>query len=58
MVAFGWNALGLNDPDGPHVYVEGVFRGREVFLQVLAYAPEGEEPGLRVDATRRGRRPE
>jgi hypothetical protein len=55
---FGWNALGLNDPDGPHVYVEGVFRGREVFLQVLAYAPEGEEPGLRVDATRRGRRPE
>jgi hypothetical protein len=38
--------------------VEGVFRGREVYLQVLAYAPEGEEPGLRVDATRRGRRPE
>jgi hypothetical protein len=26
--------------------------GREVYLQVLAYAPEGEEPGLRVDATR------
>jgi hypothetical protein len=53
---FGWNALGLNDPDGPHVYVEGIFRGREVFLQVLAHAPEGEEPGLRLDATRRGRR--
>ena len=24
IVAFGWNALGLHDPDGPHVYVEGV----------------------------------
>jgi hypothetical protein len=58
VAAFGWNALGLNYPEGPHVYVEGVFRGREVYLQVLACAPEGEEPGLRVDATPRRRRPE
>src|SRR4051794_22412877 len=58
VAAFGWNALGLNDPDGPHVYVEGVFQGREVYLQVLACAPEDEEPGLRVDATPRRRRPE
>jgi hypothetical protein len=56
VVAFGWNALGLNWPEGPHVHIEGVFRGLEVFLQVLAYAPEGEEPGLKLDATRR--RPE
>ena len=36
----------------------GVFEGREVFLQVLAYAPEDEEPGLKLDATRRRRRSE
>jgi hypothetical protein len=56
VVAFGWNALGLNWTEGPHVHIEGVFRGREVFLQVLAYAPEGEGPGLKVDATPRRRR--
>jgi hypothetical protein len=55
---FRWNALGLNYPEGPQVSVEGVFRGREVYLQVLAYAPEGEEPGLKVNATRRRRRKE
>jgi len=53
VAAFGWNALGLNGPQGPHVYVEGVFQGREVYVQVLAYAPEDEDPGLKVDATRR-----
>jgi len=50
---FGWNTLGLNWPEGPHIYVEGVFKGREVYLQVLAYAPEDEAPGLKLDATRR-----
>jgi hypothetical protein len=54
---FGWNALGLNDPEGPYIYVEGVFRGRQVYLQVLACAPEDEEPGLKFDATGRPRRP-
>jgi hypothetical protein len=58
VVAFHWNALGLNYPEGPHVSIEGVFQGREVYLQVLAYAPEGEEPGLKLDATRRRRRDE
>ena len=52
IVAFGWNALGLHDPDGPHVYVEGVYQGREVFLQVLARAPEDEEPGMKFDTTK------
>jgi len=49
----GWSALGLNSSEGPHINVEGIFLGREVFLQVLACAPEDEEPGLKVDATRR-----
>jgi len=52
IVAFGWNALGLHDPDGPPVYVEGVYRGREVFPQVLARAPEDEEPGMKFDTTK------
>jgi hypothetical protein len=55
--AFGWNALGLHGTEGPYVYVEGVYRGRELYLQVLAYAPEDEEPGLKLDATPRRRRP-
>ncbi len=58
VTACGWNALGLHASEGPYVYVEGVFRGREVYLQVLAYAPEDEEPGLKLDATRRRRRPD
>lgn len=58
VVAFGWDALGLNDPGGPHIYIEGVFRGREVLLQVLAQAPAGEEPGLKFDTTKRSRPPE
>jgi hypothetical protein len=53
---FGWNALGLNCPEGPYVWVEGVFQGREVYVQVLAYPPEDEEPGLHVEATRRPRK--
>jgi len=55
IAAFGWNALGLNDPEGPCISVEGVYQGREVFLQVLAQAPEDEEPGLKLDTTRRPR---
>lgn len=56
VVATGWNALGLNRPEGPHVYVEGVFQGREIYLQVLAYAPQDEEPGLKLNAMPRRRR--
>jgi hypothetical protein len=50
------SGLGLNDPEGPYIYVEGVYRGHEVFLQELAHAPEDEEPGLKFDATGRPRR--
>jgi hypothetical protein len=56
IVAFGWNALGLHWPEGPHVYVEGVFQGREVYLQVLAYPPTDEEPGLKLNAPPKTRR--
>ncbi len=55
VVAFGWSALGLNHNEGPHVSVEGVFQGREVYLQVLAQAPEDEEPGMKFDTTPRHR---
>jgi hypothetical protein len=52
---FGWNALGFTDPEGPYVYIEGIYGSREVFVQVLAAPPEDEEPGLKLDATRRRR---
>lgn len=58
VVAFGWNALGLNGPEGPHIYVEGVFQGHEVYLQILAYPPKDEEPGLKLNATPKTRRRE
>jgi len=55
VVAVHWNALGLNCPEGPHVALDGIFQGREIYLQVLACVPEGEAPGWKFDATRRRR---
>jgi hypothetical protein len=52
---FGWNALGLHDPDGPYVWVEGDYRGRDVLLRVLGQAPEDEDPGMKLDISGRGR---
>ena len=52
---FGWDALGLHDADGPHVRVGGEYRGREVWLRVLAQAPEDEDPGMKLDV--QGSRP-
>lgn len=52
----GWSALGLDDEGGPHIWVEGAFRGQDVFLQVLSRAPEGEEPGMKLDTIRKRRR--
>ena len=57
ITALGWNGLGSNFPEGAHVSVEGVYQGHEVYVQVLAYAPEDEEPGMKVDATNTPRRP-
>jgi len=57
VVACSWNALGLNYPEGPHLSIEGVYQGHEIWLQVLAQSPEDEEPGLKFDTSRRPRRP-
>lgn len=48
-----WQAhsLGPYDRDGPHVSLEGVYQGHEVWLRVLADPPEGEEPGLQLDTS-------
>lgn len=48
-----WQSLGSPGGEGPHVSIEGAFRGHEVFLQVLAYAPDDTEPGMKLDRTRR-----
>jgi hypothetical protein len=42
-------SLGYPNGEGPHVSIEGVYQGHEVFVQVLAYAPEDEEPGMKLD---------
>ena len=49
--AWVWHSLGFPHDEGPRLVVEGVLQGREVFLQVLAYAPEDEEPGMRLDTS-------
>ena len=54
IAACSWQSLGYPDGEGPHVSIEGVYQGHEVFVQVLAYAPEDEEPGMKLD-TRHGR---
>jgi hypothetical protein len=45
-------SLGHRYDEGPRLVIEGVCEGREVFLQVLAYAPEDEEPGMKLDLRR------
>ncbi len=46
-----WQAhsFGPHDHTGPHISVEGMYRGHHVYLQVLVEAPENEEPGFKVD---------
>ena len=51
--ALAWQSLGFPSGEGPHVAVEGVYQGHEIFVQVLAYAPDDEEPGMKLDTTRR-----
>ena len=50
---FSWQALGFPQSEGPHVSIEGVYDGREVYMQILAYAPDDEEPGMRFDTSGR-----
>jgi hypothetical protein len=51
---FSWNSLGFGDSEGPYISIEGEFDGHTVYLQVLAYAPEDEEPGMKLDCSKRG----
>jgi hypothetical protein len=50
---FLWDSLGVVGDEGPYVVIEGQFRGREVYLQILTYAPAGEEPGIQLDCSKR-----
>ena len=50
---FSWQTLGLTYSEGPHVSIEGLYQGHQVFVRVLAYAPDDEEPGMKVDTTAR-----
>jgi hypothetical protein len=43
------------DDEGPHVSIAGVYHGDDVFVQVLAYAPDDEEPGMKLDVSQRQR---
>jgi len=48
-----WNTHGYHGSDPPFVSVEGIYEGREMFVRILAAAPEGEEPGMKFQVTRR-----
>jgi len=43
------HSFGPHDSLGPHISIEGIYQGHEVWLQILAEAPEDEEPGFKVD---------
>jgi hypothetical protein len=48
-----WNAHPLGDEDdNPCVSIEGEHAGRLVWLRVLAYAPQDEEPGMTFDTNK------
>lgn len=51
--ALYWQAhsLGPHDGEGPHLSLEGVYQGHEVWLRLLADPPEEVEPGLRFDTS-------
>jgi hypothetical protein len=50
--SFAWQAarLGADDDLGPHVAIEGVFRGRRVCVRMLAEEPSGLPPARSVEA--------
>ena len=49
---FGFSACAFPGSEGPHVWIEGIFHGHAVLVEVLARAPEDEEPGMKVDVNR------
>lgn len=48
----GWNSLGASPADGPFVWIEGIFQGHEVYVEILAQAPADEEANEKIKATR------
>jgi hypothetical protein len=51
-VAWTAHAAGPED-EGPCISWEGEYDGHEVWLRVLAFAPDDEEPGMKLDTTGR-----
>ena len=49
--SMAWHSLGFPHDEGPRFVVEGVCQSRSVLLQVLAYAPDDEEPGMKLNTT-------
>ncbi len=48
--ALSWNAHPADpEHDAPYVSLEGELGGRQVWLRVLAFAPEDEGPGAKID---------
>jgi hypothetical protein len=47
--AMHWQSLGLSDAEGPMVAIEGFYGGHDVYLRVLTYAPDDEEPGMKLN---------
>lgn len=53
VAAMGWQSLGLALDDGPYVFVEGVCAGNDVYLQVMAFPPENDEPSMKLDVNQK-----
>ena len=49
-VEFRWHAHSVGPHDyGAYIAVEGRYEGHDVWLQILAEAPDDEEPAMKVD---------
>ena len=44
-----WQSLGFLSDDGPHVSLEGVFQGHDIFILILPHPLGDEEPGMKFD---------
>ena len=51
VVEIHWNAhpFGPDGDDSAYITVEGHYQGHEIWLRVLAEAPEGEKPAIQID---------
>ena len=48
-----WRAHGFGpwDHDGPHISIGGIYQKHNIWLQVLAEAPDDVKPGMKLDTT-------